>query len=110
MQEKDFLDQAEAMLARLEQAIEQAAEAAGVDIDIEPQPGGILRLTFDNDSVIIINRHLAAREIWVAAKAGGFHYRHENGRWVGTRDGEDLVAVLSRLISQQAQTPLVLSL
>ncbi|HEX5126327.1 MAG TPA: iron donor protein CyaY [Rhodocyclaceae bacterium] len=97
-----FLEMANAELARLEMAIETAMDAAGIDADIESQDGGILELTFDNDSKIIINRHIAAREIWVAARSGGFHFRFEDGRWLGTRDGEELHSALSRLIAQQS--------
>lgn len=102
MDEAEFLALAEAVLARLEASIERAAEAAGVDIDLEPQEGGILKLEFDNRSQIIINRHAAAREIWVAARSGGFHFRCEGELWVGTRDGAELYAMLSSLISEQA--------
>ncbi|NSL55850.1 iron donor protein CyaY [Uliginosibacterium aquaticum] len=102
MDEAEFLALAEAVLARLEASIERAAEAAGVDIDLEPQEGGILKLEFDNRSQIIINRHAAAREIWVAARSGGFHFRCEGEQWVGTRDGAELYAMLSGLISEQA--------
>ena len=103
MNEKEFLDLADATMQALENAIEAAADMSDADIDIEPQPGGILQLSFDNGSRIIINRHLAAREIWVAAKSGGFHYRPLEGRWIGTRDSEDLYAALSRVISEQAE-------
>lgn len=102
MDEADFLAQAETMLAKIEGLIETAADAAGVDIDLEPQAGGILKLEFENGSQIIINRHAAAREIWVAARAGGFHFRPEGDAWVGTRDGGELLSVLTGLISQQA--------
>lgn len=102
MNEAEFLALAEEELTGLEAGIERAAEAAGVDIDLEPQEGGILKLEFDNRSQIIINRHAAAREIWVAARSGGFHFRFEGGRWIGTRDGAELRAMLSRLISEQA--------
>lgn len=102
MDEADFLTRAEEMLARIEERVEQAAAAADLDIDLEPQAGGILKLEFANASQIIINRHAAAREIWVAARAGGFHFKWEDGQWRGTRDGRELLACLEELISQQA--------
>lgn len=108
MDEKEFLDLADAQMVKLEQAIEQAADAADLDLDIEARPGGILELAFPNGSKMVINRHAAAREIWVAAKSGGFHYRPEGGRWLNTRDGEDLLAALSRLLSEQAGVPIAL--
>jgi len=101
MNETQFNALAETMLARIEAAL----DAASIDIDYEVMPGGVLELEFEDGSKIIINRHTAAREIWVAAKSGGFHFRYENaddGRWVGTRDGVELMAMLSQVISQQA--------
>ena len=99
--EREFNDQADAMLAKIEQAL----EACGADLDFEIKPGGVIELEFDNGSKIIVNRHTAAREIWVAAKSGGYHFKLDvsaQGRWVGTRDGVELLAALSRCISEQA--------
>lgn len=98
MDEARFNALAEATMAKLESALESCADG----FDYEVQPGGVLELEFDDGSKIIVNRHSAAREIWVAAKAGGFHFRYEDGRWVGTRDGVELFEALSRLISAQA--------
>lgn len=98
MEESEFEALAGAALAKIEHAL----EASGADIDYELQPGGVLELEFADGSKIIINRHAAAREIWVAARAGGFHFRHDGGRWIGTRDGTELFAALERLVSEQA--------
>jgi CyaY protein len=106
MDENAFLDIADAEMIRLEAAIESATDGADIDLDIESKPGGILELEFDNGSKIIINRHAAAREIWVAARSGGFHYKPDGGRWINTRDGEDLYTALARLIGEQAGTPI----
>ena len=97
MDESAFNALAEAELARIETALEDC----GVDIDIEPKPGGVLEIEFDNGSKMIINRHTAAREIWVAARSGGFHFRPEAGQWINTRDGTELYGVLSKLVSEQ---------
>ena len=105
MEESAFNALAEAELARIESALEDC----GVDLDIEPKPGGILELEFDNGTKMIINRHTAAREIWVAAKSGGFHFRPQDGQWVNTRDGADLWAMLSRLVGEQAGEPVQLA-
>ena len=98
MEETDFNTLAEATLARIERALDVCA----ADIDYELQPGGVLELEFGDGSKIIINRHAAAREIWVAARSGGFHFRHESVRWIGSRDGLELFATLERLASEQA--------
>lgn len=109
MDENVFLDLADAEMSRLEASIEAATDAADIDVDIESKPGGILELEFEDGSKIIINRHAAAREIWVAARSGGFHYKPEAGAWINTRNGDDLYAALSRLIGEQAGAAVSLS-
>lgn len=104
MDESDFNAHAERKLAALEAAIEDC----GAEVDFEQKPGGILELEFEDGSKIIINRHTAAREIWVAARSGGFHFRPEGEGWVDTRSGEELLAALERLMGQQAGAPVSL--
>lgn len=98
MDESAFNVLADAEMMRIEAAL----EACGADIDIESKPGGVLELEFDNGSKIIINRHSAAQEIWVAARSGGFHFRPREGGWIASRDGAELYATLSQLVSEQA--------
>lgn len=98
MDEREFNALADATLRRIEDAI----EACGADLDLEVKPGGVLEVEFANGSKVIINRHTAAREIWVAARSGGYHFRPQDGGWVGTRDDEELMAALGRLLSEQS--------
>jgi len=102
MDEQEFMLAADAELARIEAALEAAVDSGVADFDFETKPGGIIEIEFDSGSKIILNRHGAAREIWLAAKSGGYHFRPEGGRWVGTRDGEELLTTLSRTVSEQA--------
>ena len=97
MNETDFEVQAGATL----EALERALENCGEDLDFELKAGGILEIEFDDGAKIIVNRHAAAREIWVAARSGGFHYRWDGQAWRNTRDGSELLAALSGLISAQ---------
>ncbi|HEY4139425.1 MAG TPA: frataxin domain-containing protein, partial [Casimicrobiaceae bacterium] len=48
------------------------------------------------------------RELWVAARAGGFHFRADGGQWRDTRSGDDLAIVLARLLRAQAGLALTL--
>lgn len=98
MDERQFDTLADAAMAGLEHAL----ESCGVDIDFEAKAGGILEIDFEDGSKVIVNKHRAAREIWVAARCGGFHFRPEHGRWIGTRDGEDLMQLLSRCLTEQS--------
>jgi CyaY protein len=83
-------------------AIEAALEASDADLDFELAAGGILEIEFADGSKIIVNRHGVAREIWVAARSGGFHFRHDGSVWRDTRDGAELMEKLSALASHQA--------
>tara|TARA_R110002049_G_scaffold123611_3_gene278861 strand:+ start:841 stop:1164 length:324 start_codon:yes stop_codon:yes gene_type:complete len=98
MDETAFNTLADAELARIEAAI----EGCGAELELEIMPGGVFELEFDNGSKVVINRHTAAREIWVAAKSGGFHFAPRDGRWVSARDGSELYETLSRVISEQS--------
>ena len=98
MNETDFEALAGAALSKIEQAL----EASGVDADFELKAGGVLEIEFADGSKMVINRHGAAREIWVAARSGGFHFAPRGGRWCDTRSGEDLARALSLLLSTQA--------
>lgn len=102
MTESEYLQLAEALFHRLEHELEAA------DLDYEPAPGGILEIEFDNGSKIIVNRQTPMREIWVAAKSGGFHYRWRDGAWRDTRGDGELFAALSEMASGQAGRPVVL--
>lgn len=108
MDEREFMAAADAELARIELALETASASSDAGFDFETKPGGVIEIEFDNGSKIIVNRHGAAREIWVAAKSGGYHFRPEGGRWLGTRDGEELLAALSRTLSEQSGAKIAL--
>jgi CyaY protein len=105
MTESEFENLAGATLA----ALERAFEAAAPDADVQAKGAGLLEIEFEDGSKMIINRHGAAREIWVAAKSGGFHFRHDGSVWRDTRDGSELFAAVSRLATQQSGAPVQLS-
>jgi len=90
--------------------IEQSIDAADADIDYE-MSGGVLTLYFANGSQVVINRQVPAKQIWVAARSGGYHmdYREAARHWQGDRDGEELFALLSRVCTEQAGQAVVLS-
>ncbi|MDD2883802.1 MAG: iron donor protein CyaY [Dechloromonas sp.] len=105
MEDSEFNALAEATLNR----IDRACETSGAELDVELAPGGVLEIEFDDGSKIIVNRHGVAKEIWVAARAGGFHFRWDGTAWRDTRDGAELMAKLSVLASQQAGETIQLS-
>jgi len=90
-------------------AIERSLERSGAAADVELKAAGVLELTFEDGSKMVINRHRAAREIWVAARSGGFHFRWDGAAWRDTRDGGELFAALSKLVSAQGGASVVLA-
>jgi CyaY protein len=98
MNPSEFESLTDTMLERIAQALEESA----ADCDCEPKGSGVLQLEFTDGSRIIINRHAAAQEIWVAARAGGYHFRWNGSAWVDTREGGELLAALSKLVSEQS--------
>jgi CyaY protein len=103
MTESEFLALAEETL----DAIERAVEACGADIEAT-RTGNVLTLELADGSRIVVNSQTPMRQIWVAAKSGGFHFERAGGRWRDTRDGAELFAALSRIVSVQGGHPVVL--
>jgi CyaY protein len=102
MTESEFLEVADRTLASIERALEHAADNDEVDIECN-RAGNVLEVEFiDSGAKIIVNSQAPMQEIWLAAKAGGFHYKRLGNAWVDTRSGEELFAALSRLVSDQA--------
>ena len=96
MNESDFHRAVDAVLAQVESAVE-AVDALEVDLE-----AGILTVTCPDQSRVIVNRQTPNREIWVAARSGGFHFSQREGAWRDTRSGEELFASLSRVIEAQS--------
>ena len=82
--------------------IEDALDELDIDIDYETS-GGILTIILENRSQIIINRQVAAFQLWLAAKSGGYHFDYDATKgWQDERTGEDFVTVLNRCLTEQA--------
>jgi len=105
LSESEYKARADAFFNRLEAALE------GIDagLDYEMASGGILEIEFEDGSKMVLNRQPAMREIWVAARGGGFHYRWDGTAWRDTRGGEEIFAALSRLASEQAGMAITLA-
>lgn len=97
MNDSEFNTLADAALSRIEAGL----DACGADLDFAMIAAGVLEIELADRSKIIVNRHDAAKELWVAARAGGFHFRWDGNDWRDTRDGGELIAALSALISAQ---------
>ena len=108
MTDLDYLNHAEKALAAIELACDRINDASDADIDNQ-RTGGMVTLTFANRSQIIINLQKPLQEIWMAARAGGFHYKFKSNQWLNTKDGSEFFATLTQCASEQAGQALVFS-
>ena len=102
MDESAFIVAADATLDKIGLALDAALETSDSDLDWSLRDG-VLTIECDDGSRVIVNRHVPHREIWVAAKSGGFHFRAQQGRWRDSRGQEELAAALARLLKAQAR-------
>jgi CyaY protein len=108
MTESEFLDLAESTLDQIEQAFDRLFEQDVVDVECK-RSGNVLEIEFvDNGSKIIVNSQAPLQEMWIAARAGGFHYKRIGNEWRNTRDNSEFFASLSDYASQQGGAPVKL--
>ena len=108
MTESEFLDLAESTLDEIEGRFDTLFDEDVVDVECK-RSGNVLEIEFvANGSKIIVNSQAPLQEMWVAARAGGFHYKRVGDEWRNTRDDSELFASLSAYASQQGGVALQL--
>lgn len=108
MTESEFLQTAEETIF----AIEDALDECEVDIDFDMM-GEVLTLIFENKSQVIINKQTPLKQIWVAAKSGGFHFDFNDAKqdWVLNSNAEKtLNECLNQYCTEQAGQTVQLAL
>lgn len=112
--DKQFHQIASHLLHSIEVSLESADEALDLDLDIARQGGNVINIVFRDRSVIVVNTQPPLHEIWVAAKAGGFHYRWAGTLlkplWLDTKTGNELLTDLAGFVSAQAGNDVKISL
>lgn len=108
MTDIEYQDRAEALLRAIELACDRINDDTDADIDNQ-RVGGMVTLTFANGSQIIVNLQKPLHEVWMAARAGGFHYKHDGNAWMDTKGQGEFFAHLSRCASEQSGQPLSFS-
>lgn len=101
MTDLEYLNHAEALLRRVEQACDRINDDTDADVDNQ-RVGGMITLTFTNRSQIVINLQKPLHEVWMAARAGGYHYRFDGQRWLDTKGQGEFFADLQHHASEQA--------
>jgi CyaY protein len=95
-----FLREAEFVLARIESQVDRWLDDDLIDIDSQ-RTGGLLELSLPGGTKIVINTQPPLKELWLAARAGGHHFKFGNGRWLDTRSGVEFFESLSTHLSSQ---------
>ncbi|NMZ00027.1 iron donor protein CyaY [Pseudomonas proteolytica] len=86
-----------------QQALEDLFDESGLDVDLE-NSAGVLTVKFENGSQLIFSRQEPLRQLWLAARSGGFHfdYDEEENRWSNDTSDELLSEMLARITLEQA--------
>jgi len=105
MTDTEYQDLAEALLRSIELACDRINDATDADLDNQ-RVGGMITVTFASGSQIIINLQKPLHEVWMAARAGGFHFKHNGECWMDTKQQGEFFELLSRFASEQAGLPL----
>ncbi|AIG03737.1 frataxin-like protein [Pseudomonas fluorescens] len=86
-----------------QQALEDIFDESGLDVDLE-NSAGVLTVKFENGSQLIFSRQEPLRQLWLAARSGGFHfdYDEEEKRWSNDTSDELLSEMLARITLEQA--------
>jgi CyaY protein len=72
--------------------------------------GDVLIIEFEDRTRYIVNSHLAARQIWLAAERSAWHFDYVPARssWLDTKTEVELWAVLEQLLSRKLGRPVPL--
>lgn len=95
MTESEFNQMADAVFARIERGL----DAGDIDYDSN---GAIMEVELASGDKLVVNRHTPNREIWLAARSGGFHFAWRDGQWFSQRDDGELFTKLAELVQTGA--------
>lgn len=104
MTESEFLHLSNDIFAYIEECLDDVGE----DFDCQIS-GNVLTIEHNDGAQIIINRHLAMYELWIAARSGGYHFALKDGIWYSDRDQNDFFTILSRVLSETAKTEITIA-
>lgn len=102
LEERDFQKKCEAALEELKRRLLDAGDEHGFDVEGE---SGKLEVVFEDPAAakFVVSPNTPVREIWISALSTSFKLGWSEGKngFVLDKTGEDLFAVLSRVVSQQ---------
>lgn len=99
MDPQTFTKLADVCLSRVEDVLED------IDPDILDfnSASGLLQLEFADGTKFILNRQSGNHQMWLAAgvRAWHFDWQPESGEWLDARDGKELFARLSEVVTEK---------
>src|SRR4030095_7676571 len=102
LEERDFQKKCEAALEELKLRLLDAGDQHGFDVEGE---SGKLEVVFEEPAPakFVVSPNTPVREIWISALSTSFKlgWNEEKSIFVLDKTGEDIFAVLSRVVSQQ---------
>lgn len=90
------------LVDELQQHIEDVLDNTGLDVDII-NAGGVLTIRFENGSQLVLSRQPPLKQLWVAAKSGGYHldYNKDHNDWFIAATNESIHQLLQRVVKEQ---------
>lgn len=103
LSERDFEKLADEELKKLSRTLDDIDD---LEADLQM---GVLTITFSDGARYVVNSHRAAKQIWGAAERSAWHFdRQTDGRWVASRNGDELWSTVERLLSTKLGRPITL--
>ena len=93
----EFNEKYEQMLS----SIEDALDGCEADLDWD-MLGGVLTIECENGSQVIINRQEPTRQIWLAARSGGYHFDYDSNDDCWKQDDLEFFTLLNQALSEQS--------
>ncbi|SEH94425.1 iron donor protein CyaY [Pseudomonas asplenii] len=86
-----------------QQNLEDVFDESDLDVDLE-NSAGVLTVKFEGGSQLIFSRQEPLRQLWLAARSGGYHFDYdpESSRWVCDKSEELLSEIVARATWEQA--------
>lgn len=90
------------LIDALQQVVEDVFDDSGMDVDLE-NSAGVLTVRFENGTQLILSRQEPIRQLWLAARSGGFHFDYDadSERWLCDNSDEQLGEMLQRITLEQ---------
>lgn len=99
MNDSEFHQRADGLWLTIEERLDNWDGDSDIDCEIN---GGVLTLSFENGSKIIINRQEPLHQVWLATKSGGYHFNLQGETWICDRSGVEFWQQLEQASSEQA--------